>query len=102
MNSEESPREARLLFDTILKIETYCDGKSSVSGALLSSSEIICVLVTGVELNCSDQTILLKRSHFRQLPLNKLNFLTKTRFVEKVPFGVEPCKNVKKIYYESW
>jgi hypothetical protein len=101
--SSVQAREPRIHLESVLKVETQCKDGVKIKGALLSSSELICVLVQDVQLDCNDSTVLIRQAQFRQLPLSKLNFLKNTRFVEKVPIGVEPCKNVKKkIYYESW
>lgn len=101
-NTEPPDRSPSIEIDTSLKVETSCDGKTKVSGVLLSSSDLLCVLLPSIEFNCIEKSIVIKSSQMSQLPLNKWNLLKNTRFVEKIPSGAESCKNIKKIYYESW
>ncbi len=92
----------RIEIDTSLKVDISCDDKTKVTGALLSASDILCVLLPNVEFNCRENSIKIKSSQMSLLPLNKWNLLKNTRFVQNIPSGVGSCKNIKKIYYESW
>ncbi len=92
----------RIEIETSLKLEASCEGKSTIKGALISSTDIICVLLPEVEFNCREKSLTIKSSQMSLLPLNKWNLLKHTRFVDQIPSGADSCKTIKKIYYESW
>ena len=101
-NKEPPIRIPHLKIDSNLKVELSCNGQTKIKGVLLSSSEVICVLLAEVDFDCKDHGILIDPAQMKQLPLNKWNLFKTTRFVEKIPAGAESCKSIKKIYYESW
>jgi len=101
-SQDSTLKTPRIEIETSLKLEASCEGKSAIKGALISSSDIVCVLLPEVEFDCKEKKITIKSLQMSQLPLNKWSLLKHTRFVDKIPSGADSCKAIKKIYYESW